>query len=128
MGQGEAGKPRVTCGVDGQAARSPAADAATASCVSTTPLGWPEVPEVATTSASPASTGQPVRQLALLAVRAHDASRPQCFEQEPLGDRGQPGVERRRRISGVPDRPEGVHKPHPTREVECNEFWHWPVA
>ncbi len=69
-----------------------------------------------------------IGQLALLAVGADDAGRSQGIEQHPLGDRGQPGVEGGRRIAGVPNRPQGVHKPHPTREVECNELWHWPVA
>ena len=38
------------------------AEAATASWVSTTPLGCPDVPDVATTSASPSSTGIPSRR------------------------------------------------------------------
>ena len=41
---------------------------------------------------------------------------------------GNLGVERRCRVAGVPHRPEGIDKPPPTREVECHEFWHRPVA
>ena len=46
-----------------------------------------------------------VGQFALFAVRADDARWSQRIEQDPLGHRGQPGIEGCRRIAGVPDRP-----------------------
>src|SRR5918995_1180711 len=51
------------------------ADAATASCVSTTALGSLLVPLVATTSASPSSTGSSVRAVASTCARAGGGSR-----------------------------------------------------
>src|ERR671910_1001951 len=51
------------------------ADAATASCVSTTALGSPLVPLVATTSASPSVTGSSVRAAASTCARAAGGSR-----------------------------------------------------
>ena len=64
------------------------ADASTASCVSTTPFGCPDVPDVATTSASPSSTGNAVGQGVLLAVGADDPSWPQRVEHDSPGGGG----------------------------------------
>ena len=127
--QRQAGQPDVTGGVDAEPGRwSPRADAATASWVSTTPLGVPDVPDVATTSASPSSTADAVGQRVLLAVRADDPRRAQRVEQHLRAARGQPGVERSRGIAGVPDGPQCIDEADATGKVECDELRHRPVA
>ena len=114
--------------VDGQRAVVARAEAATASWVRTTPFGWPEVPEVATTSASPSSTGNPSGSGVLLAVGADDAGRAQRVEHGPARGGREPRVERCGGVPGVPDGPEGIDETHPTREIECDELGHRPVA
>ena len=71
---------------------------------------------------------QPVWEGVLLAVRTDDPGGAQRFEHRPAGDGGEARVQRCRGVSGVPDRPEGVDKPHATREIKCDELGHRPVA
>ena len=75
------------------------AEAPMPSWVSTTPWGSPEEPLVATTSASPSSTGEPVGQAMELAVGCHDPGGAQGLAAAPGGRaRAVAGrVERRRR-------------------------------
>ena len=81
-----------------------------ASCVSTTPFGWPDVPEVATTRASPSSTGMPSAQCVLLAVGANNPGGSKSVQHRVAGDEGKTGVERGGSISGVPDGLECIDK------------------
>ena len=126
----QAGEPRVAGGVDAKPRSIVArADAATASCVRTTPLGWPDVPErrddqgvafldgqrrPGRACCSPSEpTIRVGRSASSIALRAAGGSR---------------GSERCGGVSGVPDGPECIDKPHATREVECDELGHRPVA
>ena len=123
----QAGQPRVAGGVDAEPADVARAEAATASWVSTTPLGWPDVPDVATTSASPSSTGMPSASACCSPSEPTIAGRAQRVEHRGAR-RGKPGVEGSGSIAGVPDGPEGIDEADATRKVECDELRHRPVA
>jgi len=69
-----------------------------------------------------------VGKCVLFAVGTHDASGTQRVEHRPSRFGRQPWVEWRGRVSCVPDGAEGIDKPHATREVECDELRHRPVA
>jgi hypothetical protein len=64
----------------------------------------------------------------LLTVRADDPGGAQRIEHRPASRGGQTGIQWCRGVSGVPDRPEGIDKPHATREIKCDELGHRPVA
>ena len=128
MGEREARKPGVTCWVDTQAGCGRHRGGGHGVVCEHHTLRLPRRPRRRHDQRVTGLDRKSIGQFALFAVGADDAGRSERVEQDPLGDRRQPGIERRRGIAGVPDRPEGVHKPHSTREVECNELWHWPVA
>ena len=101
----------------------------TASWVSTTPLGPPDGPDVAMTSASPASTPAPPGNAC-------------CSPSEPTITRGakrlqhgpawpRPGSRGSRGAAASPvshTAAQRVDEPRPTWEVECDELGHRPVA
>ena len=99
------------------------ADATTASWVSTTPFGSPVVPLVATTSASPASTGRPPSRQ-LLAVDVDERRRGHRREQRPAGRRREPGVDREGGVAAVPDPLEGHDERGPGRQGHGDQVRH----
>ena len=64
----------------------------------------------------------------VLAVRRHHPGGAEGGQKGVPGGAGQAGVERRRGIAGVPDGPQRIDEAGSPREVECDEFRHWPVA
>ena len=64
----------------------------------------------------------------LFAIGADDPGRPERAEKGLAGRGGESGIERCRGVSGVPHGLQGIDKSPPTREVECDEFGHRPVA
>ncbi len=70
----------------------------------------------------------PARHGVLLAVGRHHAGGAQRAQKRLTSGGGQARVERRHGVTGVPDRAERVDEARTSREVECDEFRHWPVA
>ena len=64
----------------------------------------------------------------LLPIGADNPRRTQRVEQDLAGDRREAGIEGSGGIAGVPHGAQGIDKAHPTREVECDELRHRPVA
>ena len=124
VGQRQAGHPAVAGRIHPQARpRWPAAEARTASWVRTTPLGSPLVPLVATTRASPASTGRPAgwgwSPPASTTVEGRRASTRLCD-----GRPGETRVEGQHGVAGVPGGLQGLHEAGAGREVERYQLRH----
>ena len=99
------------------------AEATTASWVRTTPLGWPVLPLVAMTRASPSATARLVTE-APAALGPDDPGRAQDLEQGGPGGRGQAPVERGDGVARLPGLDERVHEVRPARQVYCDEVGH----
>ena len=100
------------------------AEAATAACVSTTPFGRPVVPLVATTSASPGSTGRPPDSDRRSPVGLDDGSRCHGLDHQlPFGVR-EAGIDREGGITVGPHALERSDELRSTRQVEGDEFGH----
>ncbi len=64
----------------------------------------------------------------MFAIRRHHPGRAEGGQYDVTGGAGQAGVERGGGIPGVPDGAQRIDETGPPREIECNEFRHWPVA
>ncbi len=72
--------------------------------------------------------GEASAQCVLLAVGTDDPRGAEGVEHRVARDEGEPGVERSGGVAGVPDGLECIDETHATREVECDELRHRPVA
>ncbi len=70
----------------------------------------------------------PIPDSDLFAVRPDQTRRPKRVEQGIPGGPGEAGIDGGRRVTGVPDGSEGIDESSATREVNGDEFRHWPVA
>ena len=70
----------------------------------------------------------PLPQPDLFTIRTHQSGGPEGAEEGFPGGLGEAGVDGCRRVTGVPDGSEGIDESGATREVDGDEFRHWPVA
>jgi hypothetical protein len=68
---------------------------------------------------------EPICQMVLTAIGAHDAGRSEGGQERVPGRPGQARIERCGSVAGVPDGPQRIDEARSPGKVECDEFRHW---
>ena len=128
VGERQAGQPRVPSGIDAEPGRGAPGRRGDGVVGEHDPLGVTRRARRRDDQRVALLDPDAVRKRVLFPVGADDPGRAQRVEHDLAGSEREPRVERSGGVAGVPDGPERIDKAHPTREVECDELRHRPVA